>query len=105
MDVPSQTMCELGLRTLRDLLPEACPQDSSIFITIPDMRSLGFLSFVHQEGDLAFLVRPTGGYAYRLCKAPDWKLMIDINGVPEVTEECFQNGHLKFAGRWHFESV
>ena len=33
-----------------------------------------------------------GGYAYRLCRVPDgqyWK----------VTEECFQQGHLNFAGR------
>jgi len=33
-----------------------------------------------------------GGYAYRLCRVPDgqyWK----------VTEECFQQGHLNFAGK------
>ena len=32
-----------------------------------------------------------GGYAYRLCKVNDGK-------VWEVTEECFQNGHLNFYG-------
>ena len=32
-----------------------------------------------------------GGYAYRLCKVNNGKIW-------EVTEECFQNGHLKFAG-------
>ena len=32
-----------------------------------------------------------GGYAYRLCKVEDGKFW-------KVTEECFQNGHLKFAG-------
>ena len=30
-----------------------------------------------------------GGYAYRLCKVNDGK-------VWEVTEQCFQNGHLNF---------
>ena len=32
-----------------------------------------------------------GGYAYRLCKVP-------ASGLSGVTEECFQNGHLEFAG-------
>ena len=32
-----------------------------------------------------------GGYAYRLCKVP-------AAGISRVTEQCFQNGHLKFAG-------
>ena len=32
-----------------------------------------------------------GGYAYRLCKVNDGK-------VWEVTEQCFQNGHLNFSG-------
>ena len=32
-----------------------------------------------------------GGYAYRLCKVNDGK-------VWEVTEECFQDGHLNFHG-------
>ena len=32
-----------------------------------------------------------GGYAYRLCK-------IGGNGIAGVTEQCFQNGHLKFDG-------
>ena len=32
-----------------------------------------------------------GGYAYRLCKVEKGK-------VWRVTEKCFQNGHLKFAG-------
>ena len=32
-----------------------------------------------------------GGYAYRLCKVNDGK-------VWEVTEQCFQNGHLNFYG-------
>lgn len=32
-----------------------------------------------------------GGYAYRLCKVKNGKIW-------EVTEKCFQNGHLKFAG-------
>ena len=32
-----------------------------------------------------------GGYAYRLCKVNDGKIW-------EVTEECFQDGHLKFSG-------
>ena len=34
-----------------------------------------------------------GGYAYRLCKVENGK-------VWRVTEKCFQNGHLKFAGIW-----
>jgi len=33
-----------------------------------------------------------GGYAYRLCKVENGK-------VWRVTEKCFQNGHLKFAGK------
>jgi len=33
-----------------------------------------------------------GGYAYRLCKIPD-------GGITELTEECFQNNHLEFAGQ------
>ena len=41
-----------------------------------------------------------GGYAYRLCKIE--KVWDYTSGI---TEECFQKGHLKFAGRWHFESV
>jgi len=32
-----------------------------------------------------------GGYAYRLCKVKKGKIW-------KVTEKCFQNGHLKFAG-------
>ena len=32
-----------------------------------------------------------GGYAYRLCKVTDGKYW-------EVTEECFQEGHLNFHG-------
>jgi len=32
-----------------------------------------------------------GGYAYRLCKVKNGKIW-------KVTENCFQNGHLKFAG-------
>merc|ERR1712223_591909 len=32
-----------------------------------------------------------GGYAYRLCKVP-------AGGVTQITEECFQQGHLYFAG-------
>jgi len=32
-----------------------------------------------------------GGYAYRLCKVPQ-------QGVAALTEECFQRGHLEFAG-------
>ena len=32
-----------------------------------------------------------GGYAYRLCKVTDGKYW-------EVTEECFQGGHLNFYG-------
>ena len=31
-----------------------------------------------------------GGYAYRLCKVPE-------DGIPKITEDCFQNGHLDFA--------
>jgi len=31
-----------------------------------------------------------GGYAYRLCKVP-------VGGFTELTEECFQNGHLEYA--------
>ena len=41
-----------------------------------------------------------GGYAYRLCKIE--KVWDETSGI---TEECFQKGHLKFAGRWHFENV
>merc|ERR1712079_188124 len=39
-----------------------------------------------------------GGYAYRLCKVNDGK-------VWEVTEDCFRNGHLKFAGdaTWFYD--
>ena len=32
-----------------------------------------------------------GGYAYRLCKIPE-------GGISKITEQCFQNGHLDFAG-------
>merc|ERR1712039_511791 len=32
-----------------------------------------------------------GGYAYRLCKIPS-------GGVTQITEECFNQGHLYFAG-------
>jgi len=32
-----------------------------------------------------------GGYAYRLCKIPP-------GGVTQITEECFNQGHLDFAG-------
>jgi len=41
-----------------------------------------------------------GGYAYRLCKVNNGKIW-------EVTEECFQNGHLKFAGdiTWTYYDV
>ena len=53
-----------SLRSLHHLMPEACPQEFSIFTTILETRSLGFLSFVHQEGDLAFSVRPNGGCAF-----------------------------------------
>ena len=34
---------------------------------------------------------PKGGYAYRLCK-------VGGGGIAGVTEECFQQGHLKFYG-------
>ena len=33
-----------------------------------------------------------GGYAYRLCKVNNGKIW-------EVTEECFQKGHLNFYGK------
>jgi len=41
-----------------------------------------------------------GGYAYRLCKVENGKFW-------KVTEECFQNGHLKFAGdtTWTYYDV
>jgi len=41
-----------------------------------------------------------GGYAYRLCKVENGKFW-------EVTEECFQNGHLKFAGdtTWTYDDI
>ena len=32
-----------------------------------------------------------GGYAYRLCKVP-------IGGISKITEKCFEDGHLDFAG-------
>merc|ERR1712126_392828 len=32
-----------------------------------------------------------GGYSYRLCKTP-------ADGIADLTEECFQNGHLEFVG-------
>jgi len=32
-----------------------------------------------------------GGYAYRLCKIP-------LGGVTQITEECFNEGHLSFSG-------
>ena len=34
---------------------------------------------------------PSGGYAYRLCK-------LGKDGYAGITEECFQEGHLKFSG-------
>ena len=34
-----------------------------------------------------------GGYAYRLCKVNDGKYW-------EVNEQCFKDGHLKFAGKF-----
>ena len=36
-------------------------------------------------------ISSSGGYAYRLCK-------VGGTGIAGVTEECFQNGHLKFDG-------
>jgi len=36
-----------------------------------------------------------GGYAYRLCHIPP-------AGISEVTEQCFQNGHLNFAGTYNW---
>merc|ERR1712066_36064 len=41
-----------------------------------------------------------GGYAYRLCKVPS-------GGVSQITEQCFQNGHLNFVGstNWVYESI
>jgi len=36
-----------------------------------------------------------GGYAYRLCKVPE-------GGITDLTEECFQNGHLDFFGDKQF---
>ena len=33
----------------------------------------------------------SGGYAYRLCKVP-------AGGISQVTEQCFRDGHLSFAG-------
>ena len=38
-----------------------------------------------------FLSSFSGGYAYRLCKVP-------AGGISQVTEKCFQNGHLSFSG-------
>ena len=35
--------------------------------------------------------RHRGGYAYRLCEVPN-------GGISKVTEKCFQDGHLDFAG-------
>ena len=32
-----------------------------------------------------------GGYSFRLCKTPE-------GGISDLTEECFQNGHLEFSG-------
>ena len=32
-----------------------------------------------------------GGYSYRLCKTPN-------GGISDLTEECFQDGHLEFVG-------
>ena len=39
-----------------------------------------------------------GGYAYRLCKVHNGKIW-------KVTEECFQQGHLNFAGINHQNSI
>jgi len=41
-----------------------------------------------------------GGYAYRLCKVPP-------GGVTQITEECFNQGHLNFAGsvNWIYENM
>ena len=40
----------------------------------------------------------SGGYAYRLCKVP-------AGGISKVTEQCFRDGHLSFAGddSWIFK--
>jgi len=36
-----------------------------------------------------------GGYAYRLCKVP-------AGGITQVTEQCFQDGHLDFVGDFNY---
>jgi len=41
-----------------------------------------------------------GGYAYRLCKVP-------AGGITEITEECFNQGHLSFVGdtNWVYAGI
>jgi len=43
-----------------------------------------------------------GGYAYRLCKVPTYQ----AEDISKVTEKCFRNGHLSFAGKdtWIMEA-
>merc|ERR1712176_982046 len=44
----------------------------------------------HQEVAVSVNANHGGGYAYRLCPKP--------SAYHEVTEECFQRGHLRFVG-------
>ena len=55
----------------------------------------------NQEVYWASNVGHQGGYAYRLCKLPF------PGAIDKVTEECFQNGHLKFAGdkTWVYKNI
>jgi len=50
-----------------------------------------FVRGTNQEVLWASSAYHRGGYAYRLCKVKNGKIW-------KVTEKCFQNGHLKFAG-------
>jgi len=55
----------------------------------------------NQEVYWASNVGHQGGYAYRLCKLPY------AGAIDKVTEQCFQNGHLKFAGdkTWTYKNI
>ena len=48
--------------------------------------------------DITMIMVYLGGYAYRLCKVP-------TGGISKVTEQCFRDGHLSFAGddTWIFK--
>ena len=59
-----------------------------VFKLLPSYVSCWVNTFISYLISLLLL---QGGYAYRLCHIPP-------AGISDITEQCFQNGHLNFAG-------